>query len=119
MVVIATSRTEDKLVQCTENGAHFVVNSKEKDFKEEVMRITEGKGIRKNINKLCHLTIVIIISSLLYVFSISLSLFSLFLTGVDVILDFIGGNYWDNNIASLATGGHIVLLGMVLSRVYN
>ncbi|XP_019863154.1 PREDICTED: quinone oxidoreductase PIG3-like, partial [Amphimedon queenslandica] len=76
VVVIATSRTEEKLVQCTENGAHFVINSKEKDFKEEVMRITEGKG-------------------------------------VDVILDFIGGSYWDNNIASLATDGHIVLLGML------
>ena len=47
MVVMATSRTEEKLAQCTENGAQHVINSKEKNFKEEVMKITNGKGKNK------------------------------------------------------------------------
>ena len=47
VVVMATSRTEEKLAQCTENGAQHVINSKEKNFKEEVMKITDGKGKNK------------------------------------------------------------------------
>ena len=47
MVVMATSRTEEKLAQCTENRAQHVINSKEKNFKEEVMTITDGKGKNK------------------------------------------------------------------------
>ena len=33
--------------------------------------------------------------------------------GVDVILDFIGAPYWDDNIASLAIGGRLLLIGMM------
>lgn len=31
--------------------------------------------------------------------------------GVDVILDFIGANYWNDNLASLAIGGRLMLIG--------
>ena len=33
--------------------------------------------------------------------------------GVDIIIDFIGGSYWEKNLASVATDGRIVLLSMV------
>ena len=33
--------------------------------------------------------------------------------GVDLVLDLVGACYWDRNIASLATGGCLVLLGLV------
>lgn len=33
--------------------------------------------------------------------------------GVDVILDFIGASYWEQNIASIAYDGHLVLIGIL------
>lgn len=33
--------------------------------------------------------------------------------GVDVILDFIGAPYWNDNLASLAVGGRLLLIGMM------
>ena len=33
--------------------------------------------------------------------------------GVDLVLDLVGSSYWDRNIASLRTGGSLVLLGLV------
>ncbi|KAK4703350.1 NADPH:quinone reductase, partial [Phenoliferia sp. Uapishka_3] len=34
-------------------------------------------------------------------------------TGVNVVIDFVGPDYWSKNIASLARDGHMVLLGML------
>src|SRR5579859_142447 len=34
-------------------------------------------------------------------------------TGVDVILDFIGAPYWEQNTAALARGGHLLLIGFL------
>jgi len=33
--------------------------------------------------------------------------------GVDVILDFVGPNYWEGNIAALARDGRMVLIGLL------
>lgn len=33
--------------------------------------------------------------------------------GVDIIIDFVGGSYWEKNLASVAIDGRIVLLSMV------
>ncbi|KAI9349266.1 NADPH:quinone reductase [Zopfochytrium polystomum] len=33
--------------------------------------------------------------------------------GVDVVVDFIGGNYWDANLASMAVDGRMVMLAML------
>ncbi|KAJ3121429.1 hypothetical protein HK100_012391 [Physocladia obscura] len=39
--------------------------------------------------------------------------------GVDVIVDFIGANYWDSNLASLAFDGRMVMLGFLGGPVVN
>ena len=39
--------------------------------------------------------------------------------GVDVVLDVIGADYWDRNIASLATKGRMVLVGMMGGATVN
>src|SRR5690606_17819113 len=49
---------------------------KEKSFEEEVLQVTDGKG-------------------------------------VDVILDFVGANYWKKNLASIKQGGRWVLIGVL------
>jgi NADPH:quinone reductase-like Zn-dependent oxidoreductase len=33
--------------------------------------------------------------------------------GVNVVIDFIGADYWEKNIQSLARDGHMVLLGLL------
>ena len=38
---------------------------------------------------------------------------ALAISGVDVILDFVGAPYWEKNLASIALDGRIVLLGLV------
>ncbi len=41
-------------------------------------------------------------------------------TGADVIVDFVGANYWDKNIASLAVDGRLILLATLSgSRISN
>lgn len=39
--------------------------------------------------------------------------------GVDVVLDVIGADYWDRNVASLATKGRMVLVGMMGGATVN
>ncbi len=42
--IIATAGSDDKCRACLDLGAHHAINYREKDFVEEVTRITEGKG---------------------------------------------------------------------------
>lgn len=93
--MIATSRTAEKLTLCKKCGADIVINSKEQDFHTEVMKITGGKGTCVKVNMGFYF-------NPLYT-----------CPGVDIIIDFIGGSYWEKNLASVATDGRIVLLSMV------
>jgi tumor protein p53-inducible protein 3 len=74
--VIATTRSSEKVPICIENGADLVILTAEKNFSEEVMKFTNGRG-------------------------------------ADVILDFVGGSYWEKNINCLASDSHLILLAML------
>ena len=43
--VIATAGSDDKCAACIQLGAEHAINYKTKDFKEEVKRLTDGKGV--------------------------------------------------------------------------
>lgn len=74
--IITTAGSDEKLAVCKELGADEVINYKEKDFSEEVLKATGQKG-------------------------------------VDLILDFIGASYWEENHRSIATDGRWVLIGLL------
>lgn len=72
--VIVTAGSKKKLEFCEQLGADVLINYKEQAFEEEVLRVTDGKG-------------------------------------VDLILDFIGADYWEKNLASIKQAGRWVLIG--------
>jgi len=43
--VIATAGSDDKCAACIQLGAEHAINYKTQDFKEEVKRLTDGKGV--------------------------------------------------------------------------
>ncbi|WQO70637.1 NAD(P)H-quinone oxidoreductase (plasmid) [Sinorhizobium medicae] len=71
----ATAGSEQKCTAIRELGGD-AINYRERDFAEEVLERTEGRG-------------------------------------VDVILDIMGGSYFDRNIAALARGGRLVVIGFL------
>ncbi|MEP6703924.1 MAG: NAD(P)H-quinone oxidoreductase [Acidobacteriota bacterium] len=74
--VIGTSRTADKLERCREFGLDdAIVVQSQPNFAEEVLSLTEGRG-------------------------------------VDVILDLVGGVYFEQNLRSLALKGRLMLVGL-------
>ncbi|KXN74058.1 NAD(P)H quinone oxidoreductase, PIG3 family [Conidiobolus coronatus NRRL 28638] len=72
--VYVTAGSADKIEFCKSYGATQGFNYKETNFNEEILKVTENRG-------------------------------------VDLIIDFIGGSYWNNNINSLALDGRLVILG--------
>ncbi|NGM82054.1 NAD(P)H-quinone oxidoreductase [Paenibacillus sp. 7124] len=74
--VIVTAGSTRKLDICKELGADVLINYKEQSFDEEILKVTNGKG-------------------------------------VDLILDFVGAEYWKKNLASIKTGGRWVLIGIL------
>lgn len=74
--IFATAGTAAKcaLVSSEQVGATSAINYKDQDFVEEIMRVTEGKG-------------------------------------VDYVVDFIGGPYFQRNLAVAARDARIVMLG--------
>lgn len=75
-VIIATAGTEQKLANSKMYGAEHIICYKKKDFAEEVMSLTNGKG-------------------------------------VDLVLDCVGGSYWEKNIKCLAKDGRWILYGLL------
>lgn len=49
-VIIALSSSEEKLKYCSANGADYAVNYRTRDYVEEVLRITGGKGVHVSLN---------------------------------------------------------------------
>lgn len=80
--VITTAGTKEKLTFTDSLGADVQINYKEQDFDEEVLKVTDNRG-------------------------------------VDLVLDFIGGSYWNKNIASLAVDGRWVLIGTLGGSVVD
>ncbi|WP_339324595.1 NAD(P)H-quinone oxidoreductase [Paenibacillus sp. FSL W8-0194] len=74
--VIVTAGSRQKLDFCQKLGADVLINYKEQNFDEEVLKATEGQG-------------------------------------VDVILDFVGADYWTRNLNSIKKGGRWVLIGIL------
>lgn len=74
--VIVTAGSKKKLDFCRELGADVLINYKEQSFDEEVLKVTNGKG-------------------------------------VDLILDFVGADYWNRNLASIKKEGRWVLIGIL------
>lgn len=71
----ATAGSDQKCTAIRELGGE-AINYRERDFAEEVLKRTEGRG-------------------------------------VDVILDIMGGSYFDRNIAALAPDGRLVVIGFL------
>lgn len=49
-VVIALSSSDEKLEYCRANGADYGINYKTGDYVDEVLRITDGKGVSVSLN---------------------------------------------------------------------
>jgi tumor protein p53-inducible protein 3 len=93
--IFITSGSDTKLAACSElvGGGIHCINYKEKNFSDEVLALTERKGVYSKLASALHLTLCCV--------------------GVDVILDFIGASYWEKNLKSVAVDGRIVLLGLL------
>lgn len=89
--------SDTKLAACSTlaGGGIHCINYKEKNFADEVLMATHGRGLTLTYQMEQH--------------QISVCYF----VGVDVILDFIGASYWEKNLQSVAIDGRIVLLGLV------
>ncbi|MGN7356623.1 NAD(P)H-quinone oxidoreductase [Paenibacillus sp. SAF-054] len=72
--VIVTAGSQAKLEFCQKLGADVLINYKQQNFDEEVLKATDGRG-------------------------------------ADVILDFVGADYWHQNLNSIAQSGRWVLIG--------
>lgn len=81
-VPLVTAGSSDKLKMAEKLGAAAGFNYKEEDFSDNILRITEGRG-------------------------------------VDIILDCIGGSYWEKNLHSLAIDGRWVLYGVMGGKAVN
>jgi len=76
--VYATAGSDDKCDFCRSLGADAAINYRRQDFKQEVARLTDGKG-------------------------------------VDVVLDMVGGDYIQKNLAALAFEGRLVQIAFLQS----
>jgi NADPH2:quinone reductase len=74
--VYATAGSDDKCDFCRSLGADAAINYRRQDFKQEVARLTDGKG-------------------------------------VDVVLDMVGGDYIQKNLAALAFEGRLVQIAFL------
>lgn len=103
--VLTTSSSAEKLAVCQKYGADVLINYKESDFSEEVLRFTDNQGECQCIvlDGVTHSLVIFIANT---VCSMPL--------GADLIIDFVGASYWERNIKSAAVDGRIVLLGLVI-----
>jgi len=56
-VIIALSSSDEKLKYCRANGADHLINYKTTDYVEEVLRVTDGKGVDVSLNSVGGLTL--------------------------------------------------------------
>lgn len=80
--VFVTASSSEKLKLCQKLGADVLINYREEDFSQRIIKETAGQG-------------------------------------VDLILDFIGASYWKKNIYSIATDGHLILIGILGGTIIN
>lgn len=100
MTVITTASSAEKLAISKQNGADVCINYKTQNFADEVLRVTNNQGTCTT-----YLTLL---------FLLGYNPFCPFNSpGANVIIDFVGGSYWEKNVKSVAVDGCIVLLGMV------
>ena len=85
---------------CRKYGADVLINYKESDFSEEVLKATGDQG------QCCDVSVGVSVANVVTLRALS--------SGADVIIDFVGASYWEKNVKSVAVDGRIVMLGMVV-----
>lgn len=115
--------SEEKLAACKDLGADVCINYKTEDFVSRVKEETGGKGLVVDFLTpvICFLVICCgrsrtlskVIECFRYSSYLLIDSCNCSITGVDVILDNIGGSYIKRNLESLNVGGRLFIIGFM------